>query len=78
LLLLIYSLILFFITRNSFVEVAIGLMASLASMQEGVMDNWTFAITMIVVGMGGTLLTLWILSLLMGLLKKAFPYKKEE
>jgi hypothetical protein len=27
------------------------------------MDNWTFGITMVVVGMGGTLLTLWILSL---------------
>ncbi len=42
------------------------------------MDNWTFGITMIIVGMGGTLLTLCILSLLMGALKKAFPYKKEE
>jgi Na+-transporting methylmalonyl-CoA/oxaloacetate decarboxylase gamma subunit len=42
------------------------------------MDNWTFGITMIVVGMGGTLLTLWILSLLMSVLKKAFPLKKEE
>jgi Na+-transporting methylmalonyl-CoA/oxaloacetate decarboxylase gamma subunit len=42
------------------------------------MDNWTFGITMIVVGMGGTLLTLWILSLLVGVLKKVFPYKKEE
>lgn len=42
------------------------------------MDNFTFAITMIVVGMGGTLLTLWILSLLMTALKKAFPFKKEE
>ena len=41
------------------------------------MDNWTFGITMIVVGMGGTLLTLWILSLLMSVLKKVFPYKKE-
>ena len=41
------------------------------------MDNWTFAITMIVVGMVGTLLTLWIMSLLMGLLKQCFPYKKE-
>jgi len=41
------------------------------------MDNWTFGITMIVVGMGGTLLTLWILSLLMSVLKKAFPLKKE-
>jgi len=42
------------------------------------MDNWTFGVTMIVVGMGGTLLTLWILSLLMSALKNAFPYKKEE
>jgi Na+-transporting methylmalonyl-CoA/oxaloacetate decarboxylase gamma subunit len=41
------------------------------------MDNWTFGITMIVVGMGGTLLTLWILSLLMSFLKKVFPLKKE-
>ena len=42
------------------------------------MDNWTFGITMVVVGMGGTLLTLCILSLLMGLLKRAFPYRQEE
>jgi hypothetical protein len=42
------------------------------------MDNWTFGITMIVVGMGGTVLTLWILSLLMSLLKKCFPWKPEE
>lgn len=41
------------------------------------MDNWTFGITMVVVGMGGTLLTLWILSLIMSLLKKTFPYTKE-
>ncbi len=42
------------------------------------LDNWTFGITMLVVGMGGTLLTLWILSLIMSALKKSFPYKKEE
>jgi hypothetical protein len=42
------------------------------------MDNWTFGITMIIVGMGGTLLTLWILSVIMSVLKKAFPLKKEE
>ena len=42
------------------------------------MDNWTFAVTMIVVGMGGTILTLWILSLIMSALRKIFPYKKEE
>ena len=42
------------------------------------MDNWTFGITMIVVGMGGTLLTLWILSLIMSLMKRVFPITKEE
>ena len=41
------------------------------------MDNLTFGVSMIVVGMGGTLLTLWILSLLMLVLKKIFPYKAE-
>ena len=41
------------------------------------LDNWTFGLTMLIVGMGGTLLTLWILSLLMSLLKQIFPYKKE-
>ena len=42
------------------------------------MDNWTFGITMLVVGMGGTILTLWILSLIMSLMKKLLPYSKEE
>ncbi len=42
------------------------------------MDNWTFGITMVVVGMGGTLLTLWILGLFMSVLKMLFPLKKEE
>ncbi len=42
------------------------------------MNNCTFGITMVVVGMGGTLLTLWILSLFMGILKRLFPYKEEE
>lgn len=42
------------------------------------MDNWTFGITMTVVGMGGTLLSLGIFSLLMSSLKHFFPYKKEE
>jgi hypothetical protein len=37
------------------------------------MDNWTFGITVTVVGMGGTLLTLWLVSLLTTLLKKLFP-----
>jgi len=42
-----------------------------------IMDNWTFGITMVVVGMGGTILTLWILSLLMSFMKRIFPISKE-
>jgi hypothetical protein len=41
------------------------------------MDNLTFGVSIIVVGMGGTLLTLWLLSLLMVVLKRVFPYKAE-
>jgi len=39
------------------------------------MDNeqWAFGLTMMVVGMGGTFLTLWVLGLVMDLLKKIFP-----
>jgi hypothetical protein len=42
------------------------------------MDNVTFGVTMLICGMGGTLLTLWIMSLVMGALGKIFPYRKEE
>ena len=42
------------------------------------MDNVTFGVTMMVCGMGGTILTLWIMSLIMRLLGRFFPYKKEE
>ncbi|MBZ4211844.1 MAG: hypothetical protein D4R79_03050 [Comamonadaceae bacterium] len=35
--------------------------------------KWTFGLTMMIVGMGGTFLTLWILGLVMDLLKKVFP-----
>jgi Na+-transporting methylmalonyl-CoA/oxaloacetate decarboxylase gamma subunit len=42
------------------------------------MDNTTFGVTMLIVGMGGTILALWILSLIMDLLKKVFPYSKEQ
>lgn len=41
------------------------------------MDNFTFGVTMMVCGMGGTILTLYILSLIMRLLGKIFPVKKE-
>ena len=40
------------------------------------MDNCTFGVTMMICGMGGTILTLWILSLVMRLLGKVFPEKK--
>lgn len=39
------------------------------------MDNFTFGITMIIVGMGGTILTLLIMSLVMSLLTRVFPHK---
>lgn len=42
------------------------------------MDNWTFGITMLVVGMGGTLVALGFLSLMMNVLKKIFPFKEDE
>ncbi len=42
------------------------------------MDRWTFGITMLIVGMGGTILTLILFSLIMSAMKKIFPYKKEE
>jgi len=42
------------------------------------MDNakWTFGLTMMIVGMGGTFLTLWVLGLVMDALKKVFPLVK--
>jgi len=37
------------------------------------MDKWSFGFTMMIVGMGGTFLTLWIISLAIHALKKVFP-----
>jgi hypothetical protein len=42
------------------------------------MDKWEFGLTMTIVGIVGTFLTLWIISLAMDLLKKVFPLSKEE
>ncbi len=42
------------------------------------MDKWTFGLTLLVVGMGGTIATLILFSFVMSILKKIFPYKKEE
>jgi hypothetical protein len=41
------------------------------------MDNWTFGLTMLIVGMGGTVAALTVLALIMGLLKKIFPVREE-
>jgi len=42
------------------------------------MGRFEFGLTMLIVGMGGTLLTLAFCSLAMYLLKKAFPLKPEQ
>jgi len=42
------------------------------------MEKWAFGLTMTVVGVGGTFLTLWVLSLVIDLLKKVFPLKGEK
>ncbi len=41
------------------------------------MDIWTFGWSVALIGMGGTLLVLWLLSLLILVLKMVFPYKAE-
>lgn len=41
------------------------------------MDKWTFGITMMVVGVGGTFVTLGILILLMNIFKKIFPPSRD-
>jgi hypothetical protein len=40
-------------------------------------DIWTFGFTVAVLGMSGTMLVLWILSVLILLLKRVFPYQAE-
>ena len=42
------------------------------------MDNLTFGLTLMIVGMGGTLAALGVLAVLMGLLKKIFPATPEK
>ena len=41
------------------------------------MDNVTFGLTMLIVGMGGTVAALAVLALIMNLLKKIFPVREE-
>jgi hypothetical protein len=40
-------------------------------------EDLIFGLTLTLVGMTGTLLSLWVLSLLISLLKKAFPLQPE-
>jgi Na+-transporting methylmalonyl-CoA/oxaloacetate decarboxylase gamma subunit len=42
------------------------------------MDNVTYGITMTVLGMGGTIVSLWIISLAMNILKRLFPSQSEK
>jgi hypothetical protein len=42
------------------------------------MDNFTFGFTITLVGMGGTLLTMWVLTLFVDVLKKFFPYRENQ
>lgn len=42
------------------------------------MGIWSFGVTVALIGMAGTLLVLWLLSLLILLLKKLFPEKAEK
>ncbi len=39
------------------------------------MDKWTFGMTMLIIGMGGTIITLILFSMIMILLKKIFPIR---
>ena len=41
-------------------------------------EQWVFGLTLTILGMGGTLTSLWVLSLLIGLLKKLFPHDGEQ
>jgi len=42
------------------------------------MDNITFGLTLLVVGMGGTLITLFIMALIIKALTAIFPVKEED
>jgi hypothetical protein len=42
------------------------------------MNNWQFGLTMVIVGMGGTVVALALFALLMGLLKKVFPLQPDK
>ncbi|MCU0586796.1 MAG: OadG family protein [Syntrophobacteraceae bacterium] len=41
-------------------------------------DKLTYGLVITVVGMGGTLASLWFITFMIGLLKKVFPYREEQ
>ncbi len=41
------------------------------------LDKWTFGWTLALIGMGGTMLVLWLMSLVILLIRKVFPVKPE-
>jgi len=41
-------------------------------------DKYTFGLVITVVGMGGTLVSLWFITMVVGLLKKVLPYREEQ
>jgi hypothetical protein len=45
--------------------------------KENCMSNWEFGWTILIVGMGGTLVVLGLFALIMSFLKKLFPFKEE-
>lgn len=42
------------------------------------MDKWAFGLTLTIVGVGGTFVTLWVLSVVIAVLKKIFPLAVED
>lgn len=53
-------------------------MINFDSVTEVTMKDLAFGLTMTVMGMGVTLVTLYLLTLVIRLLNKLFPYRKEE
>jgi Na+-transporting methylmalonyl-CoA/oxaloacetate decarboxylase gamma subunit len=42
------------------------------------MSNLNYGLVITVIGMGGTLISLWLITLVVDLLKRAFPYRESE
>ena len=42
------------------------------------MSNFTYGLVITVIGMGGTLLSLWLITLMVDLLKRILPYREAE